>query len=107
MVSVSLSRLVVLALALVLGVAGPAAAQAPIGIGDISSSLIGRTLEGGAGSPIAPGASGPREPASQAEGACRASGMLVKQNPAPLQGGGGAREETSAQENGFLTLISF
>lgn len=45
----------------------------------------------GAGSPIAPGASGPRGPAGRAEGACRASGMIVKQNPAPVGGGGGVR----------------
>ncbi len=33
----------------------------------------------GGGSPIAPGAPGPREPATPAEGLCRASGMIVKQ----------------------------
>ncbi len=62
-------------------------------------------LRAGAGSPIAPGASGPRGPARRAEGACRVSGMIVKQNPAPVgggggvrwggRGGGGAREQTS------------
>ena len=87
MVSVSLSRLLVVAPVLVLGVARSAAAQTPIKIGDINSyELMGSALAGSAGSPIAPGVSGPRAPAGQAEGACRASGMLVKQNPAPLRG---------------------